>query len=287
MNNIMKELFILPLVVMLFILSDSIYTVRQAQYGVVFQFGEAIKTITSPGLNFKLPIIQQIKYFDKRILSVEVEAKELTASDGKRVIVDSFAKFKIEDPIEFYKKVTDYSGFSIRLNKILESSMRKVIGKLSLTSLLSKERSDIMKSIENLLNEEAGFFGVKVIDVRILRADLPTENALAIYKRMRAEREKEAKQIRAEGIEEAIKIRSTADKESQIILAEAYMQSQALKAEGDAEAARIYNLVYSKDPGFYKFYKSLETYKNTLGANDTKFIISSESQLLQYLNINK
>ncbi len=283
----MRNLIIPVILVVLFIFTDGLYVLNQAQYAIVFQFGEAIRTVDEPGLKIKLPILQHVKYFDKRILAVEVDAKELIAVDGKRVIVDAFARFKIENPIEFYKKVIDYTGFSIRLNKILESSMRKVIGRISLTSLLSKKRTDVMKQIEDLLNEEAGFFGVKVVDVRILRADLPKENSAAIYKRMQAERNKEAKQIRAEGIEEAMKIRSTADKEGQILLAQAYMESQALKAQGDSEAAQIYNAAYARDPEFYKFYKSLDTYKNILNKEDTRYIISAESQLLQYLNIKK
>jgi len=271
----------------LFIIIDGLYIIKEPQYGVVFQFGEAVKTVSTPGLKVKIPVIQQVKYFDKRILSVEVEAKELTASDGKRVIVDAFARFKIVDPVEFYKKVMDYAGFNLRLNKILESSMRKVIGKISLSSLLSSERGNLMKQIEGLLNEEAAFFGVKIVDVRILRADLPKENSAAIYKRMQTEREKEAKQIRAEGLEEAQVIKAKANKESQIIIAEAYTQSQRTKSEGDELAAKIYNTSYSKDPDFYRFYKSLDTYRKTLKKDDTNFILSADSELFQYLNLRK
>jgi membrane protease subunit HflC len=287
MNYNVKIASVLLGVLALFTIADGLYMIKETQYGVVFQFGEAVKTVDTPGLKIKIPMIQQVRYFDKRILSVEVEAKELTASDGKRVIVDAFARFKIVDPVEFYKKVMDYAGFNLRLNKILESSMRKVIGKISLSSLLSSERINLMKQIEGLLNEEAAFFGVKMVDVRILRADLPKENSAAIYKRMQTEREKEAKQIRAEGLEEALGIKAKADKESQIIMAEAYMQSQSIKSEGDEKAAKIYNTSYSKDPDFYKFYKSLDTYKKTLKKEDTNFILSADSEIFQYLNLKK
>jgi len=164
--------------------------VNQVQHGVLFQFGEAVKVDRDPGLKFKIPFIQKIEYFDKRILSVEAEAKELTASDGKRVIVDAFARFQIIDPVKFYKTVHDYYGFRLRLNKILESSMRKVIGRVSLSSLLTKARNDAMAEIKSLVNEESDLFGVVVIDVRILRADLPKENGAAIYSRMQTDREK-------------------------------------------------------------------------------------------------
>lgn len=259
----MKTIYYISFVALGLFLSvvSALFTVDQRHSAVVFQFGEAVRTIESPGLNIKIPFIQNVELFDKRILNVEAEAKELTASDGKRVIVDAFAKFRIVDPVMFYKTVHNYQGVKIRLNKNLESSMRKVIGRLPLTSLLTNERSGIMSNILNQVNQEARNFGLDVIDVRILRADLPKENSAAIYRRMQTAREKEATQIRAEGQEEGARIRSKADKESKILLAEAYMQSQIIKGEGDRESAKIHNLAYSVDPEFYKFYRSLEVYK--------------------------
>ncbi|MDD9337431.1 MAG: protease modulator HflC [Rickettsiaceae bacterium] len=285
----MKTIYYISFVVFGLLLSvtSALFTVDQRQSAVVFQFGEAMRTIESPGLNIKIPFIQNVEFFDKRILNVEAEAKELTASDGKRVIVDAFAKFRIVDPVMFYKTVHNYQGVKIRLNKNLESSMRKVIGRLPLTSLLTSARSDIMSNILNQVNEEAKNFGLDVIDVRILRADLPKENSAAIYRRMQTAREKEATQIRAEGQEEGARIRSRADKESKILLAEAYMQSQIIKGDGDMEAAKIYNLAYSVDPEFYKFYRSLEVYKNTLKKDDTSFVLSPEAELFKYLNLGK
>ena len=278
---------ILALIVGIFLASGSLFFLYQRQSAVVFQFGEAVRTIESPGLNMKIPFIQNVEFFDKRILHVEAEAKELTASDGKRVIVDAFAKFKIDNPIMFYKTVYNYQGVRIRLNKILESSMRKVIGRVPLTTLLTGERSNVMLNIRDQVNEEARNFGINVIDVRILRADLPKENSAAIYRRMQTEREKEAKQIRAEGQEEAARIRSKADKESKILLAEAYMQAQITKGEGDAEAAKIHNLAYAADPEFYRFYRSLSVYRNVLKKEDTSFVLSPDSDFFKYLNLNK
>lgn len=272
---------------LLILASSSLFKVDQYNSAVVFQFGEAMKTIETPGLHAKLPFIQNVEFFDNRILHVEADTKELTASDGKRVIVDAFAKFRITNPVMFYKTVHNYLGVKIRLNKNLESSMRKVIGRVPLTSLLTSERSNIMLSILNQVNEEARNFGIDVIDVRILRADLPKENSAAIYRRMQTAREKEATQIRAEGQEEAARIRSRADKESKILLAEAYKQAQIIKGEGDADASRIYNIAYSVDPEFYRFYRSLEVYKNTLKREDTSFVLSPEGELFKYLNLGK
>lgn len=271
----------------LFVIGSSLFAVDQRQSAVVFQFGEAMRTIEQPGLNIKIPFIQNVEFFDKRILHVEAEAKELTASDGKRIIVDAFAKFIISDPITFYKTVHNYQGVRLRLNKILESSMRKVIGRVPLTTLLTGERANVMLHISDQVNEEARNFGINVIDVRILRADLPKENSAAIYRRMQTEREKEAKQIRAEGQEEAARIRSRADKESKILLAEAYMQAQIMKGEGDSEAAKIFNKAYSQDTEFYKFYKSLSVYKNALKKDDTSFVLSPEADFFKYLNLGK
>lgn len=275
------------LVVLLILLSASLFTIDQRQYAVIFQFGEAMRVIDKPGLNIKVPFIQNVEYFDKRILSVEAEAKEVTASDGKRVIVDAFAKFKITDPVMFYKTVYNSQGLRLRVGKIVESSMRKVIGRVPLTTLLSAERNAVMVEIRDLVNQGAKDFGIDVIDVRILRADLPKENSAAIYSRMQTEREKEAKQIRAEGQEEAARVMAKADKESQILLAEAYSTAQITKGEGDGEASRIYNESYSRDPEFYKFYQSLAVYKKTLVKEDTSFVLSPSSDLLKFLNMGK
>ena len=268
-------------------IAGSLFSVDQRQVAVVFQFGEAMRTVDAPGLNIKIPFIQNVEFFDKRILHVEAEAKELTAVDGKRLIVDAFTKFTITDPVKFYKTVHDFQGVRIRLNKILESSMRQVIGKVPLTALLTGERSNVMHNIRDIVIQEAKTFGLNVLDVRILRADLPKENSAAIYQRMQTAREKEAKQIRAEGQEEAARIRSKADKESKILVAESYMQSQIIKGDGDAIAAKIYNLAYFEDPEFYKFYRSMTVYRNVLKKDDTSFVLSPSSEFFKYLNLSK
>lgn len=269
------------------LVASSFFTVDQRETGIIFQFGEAVRIIEKPGLNIKIPFIQNVQFLDKRILNVSAEEKELTASDEKRVIVDAFAKYRIINPVKFIKTVHNYSGANLRLNKILESAMRSIIGKVPLNTLLTEQRSNLMLQIRDLVHMEAKTFGIEVIDVRILKSDLPTENSEAIYLRMQTERHKEAKQIRAEGAEEAARIKSRADKESQIILANAYMSAQKLKGLGDSEAARIYNLAYSKDPEFYKFYRSLVAYKSSLAKDNTQFILSPKVEFFKYLQIGK
>lgn len=265
----------------------SVFTVDQREIGIVFQFGEAVRVIEKPGLNIKIPFIQNVQFLDKRILDVVAEEKELTASDEKRVIVDAFAKYKIIDPIKFIKTVNNYSGINLRLNKILESAMRSIIGKYPLSTLLTDKRSDLMYQIRDLVYQETQAFGIKLIDVRILKSDLPKENSEAIYSRMQTERYKEAKQIRAEGAEESARIKASADKQSKIILAKAYMDSEKIKGLGDNEAAKIYNASYSKDPEFYKFYRSLIAYKGSLAKDNTQFILSPNSDFFKYLQIGK
>ena len=271
----------------LIILSGSLFSVDQRQNGVVFQFGEAVRVIETPGLNIKIPFIQNVQFFDKIVLDVKAEAKELTASDEKRVIVDAFAKFRIVNTVQFIKTVHNYQGAQLRLNRILESAMRTVIGKFPLNTLLTDKRANLMLQIRDLTYSEAKNFGVEVIDVRILKADLPPENSTAIYMRMQTDREKEANQIRAEGNEEAARIRSKADKESKIILANAYMDAQKAKGLGDAESARLYNQAYSKDPEFFKFYASLNAYKTSLTKENTQFVLSPDSEFFKYLKLGK
>lgn len=288
LNNLRTPMFLVSTALAIVItLLFSLFIVRQNEYCVVFQFGEAVRVIDKPGLKIKIPFIQDLQYFDQRLLYVNVEDKELTASDGKRIIVNAFVRFKIVDPVLYVKTLANSQNSYIRMNKIMESSMRKVIGKSPLISLLSTERSNIMVEIATLVDQEAKNFGIDVKDVRILRADLPKENSLAIYQRMQTEREREAKKIRAEGREESARIRSEADKQVRIVLAEASMQAQIIKGEGDGDAAEIYNKAYSKDAEFYKFYKKLDVYKNVLTKDDTNFILSPDSEFLKMLNLSK
>lgn len=284
-----NKLYYLIFVVLgcILLLLGSVFIVEQTQKAVVFQFGEAVRVVENPGLKFKIPFVQNVRFFDNRILDVSAEAKELTASDGKRIIVDSYARYRISDPVKYFKTVQSSQGANLRLNKILESSMRKVIGKVSLSTLLTEERTNLMLLIKEHVDSEAKSFGIDIIDARIKRSDLPPENSEAIYRRMQTEREKMAKQIRAEGQEEGALIRSRADKEGKIIVADAYREAEKLKGQGDGEAAKIYNLAYSKDADFYQFYRSLASYRKSLGKDNTSFVVSPKAEYFKYLKIGK
>ena len=281
------HLILLAGIAAIIIIAGSLFTVDQRQTGIVFQFGEAIRIIENPGLNIKIPLIQNVQFLDKRILNVSAEEKELTASDEKRVIVDAFAKYKIVNPLKFVQTVHNYAGANLRLNKTLESAMRTIIGKYPLSTLLTDQRASLMYQIRDLVSGETQSFGIELIDVRILKADLPKENSMAIHSRMQTERNKEAKQIRAEGAEESARIRARADKKNKVILAEAYMEAQKIKGLGDNEAARIYNAAYSKDPEFYKFYRSLVAYKASLAKENTQFVLSPNAEFFKYLQMGK
>lgn len=269
------------------LLITSAYTVNQTQYAIIFQFGEAVGVVEKPGLKFKIPFIQSIQYFDNRLLNVNVEDKEFTAADKKRLIVNAFAKFKIIDPVLFVTTLVNYEGSNTKINNSMVASMRQIIGRTPLNALLSTERSNIMAEIHSLVNKEMEAFGIDIIDVRILRADLPKQNSEAIYQRMQTEMEREAMKIRAEGKEEAVRITSDADKQSKILIAEAYMQSEILKGEGDKAAAKIYNDSFAKDQEFYKFYRNILAYQNTLNKKDTNFLLSPDSEFFKLLRLNK
>jgi membrane protease subunit HflC len=203
------------------------------------------------------------------------------------LIVNAFAKFKIIDPVLFVTTVMNYDGSNTKINNSMVSAMRQVIGTIPLNALLSTQRADIMSEIHSLVNKEVKSFGIDVVDVRILRADLPKQNSEAIYQRMQTEMEREAMKIRAEGREEAAGIIAGANKQQQIILADAYKQSEFLKGEGDRSAAQIYNKAFSSDQEFYKFYRNILSYQNTLNAKDTNFVLSADSEFFKLLKLNK
>lgn len=285
MNKFSILLSIIAISVILFF--ASVYTVGQTQYAIIFQFGEAVGVVDKPGLKFKIPFIQSIQYFDNRLLNVNVEDKEFTAADKKRLIVNALAKFKITDPVLFVTTVMNYDGSNTKINNSMVSAMRQVIGTIPLNALLSTQRADIMSEIHSLVNKEVKSFGIDVVDVRILRADLPKQNSEAIYQRMQTEMEREAMKIRAEGREEAAGIIAGANKQQQIILADAYRQSEFLKGEGDRSAAQIYNKAFSSDQEFYKFYRNILSYQNTLNDKDTNFVLSADSEFFKLLKLNK
>lgn len=266
---------------------NGLFTMNEKQQGLVLQFGEPKRVVQDSGLNFKIPLIQNVVRYDKRILEYDLPIEEVIAVDKKRMLIDSFTRFKITDPLEFYKTVGSESNVRNRLNSNVISSLRRVVGTVTLDELLSEERSDIMKRIRDEVNSEASRFGIEIVDVRIRRADLPEANSEAIYERMMSERVREAKEFRAKGSEIAQKIRAEADKEKTVILAEATRKSEILRGEGESKAILIYANAFEKDSDFYSFYRSMQAYGKVLGEDGTTMILSPDSEFLEFFNDSK
>ena len=266
----------------------SIFIVKEVNQAIVLQFGDPKKIISKPGLNFKLPFIQNVVFLDKRILNLDAPPEEVIASDQKRLIVDAFARFQIVDPLKFYISVGNERVARSRLSTIINSRIRSVLGTQRLQTLLSEDRTKQMSLIQEGVNNEAEKFGIKIIDVRIKRADLPQANSDAIFARMQTERNREAKEFRAKGAEMAITITSTADKEVTVILAEAQKKSEIMKGEGDGKRNKIFADAFGQDPEFFAFYRAMQAYETALIGGETSLVLSSDSEFFNFFgNINK
>ena len=275
--------FILPLIFVIgLVVYLSLFTVKEINQAIVLQFGDPKKIITTAGLQFKIPFIQNVVFLDRRILSLDPPPEEVIASDQKRLIVDAYARFKIVDPLKFYISVGDERVARSRLATIINSRIRSVLGKQSLATLLSEERSVQMSIIQEGVNVEAEKFGITIIDVRIKRADLPQANSEAIYKRMQTEREREAKEFRARGAEMAVTITSTADRKVTVILANAQKQSEIMKGEGDGIRNKIFADAFGQDPEFFSFYRAMQAYETALIGGDTTLILSPDSDFFKF-----
>lgn len=284
MNNDKFLKYAIVTTLVLLFLSGTIFVVDQRQQALVVQFGEVVRSINKPGINLKLPLIQDVIFFDKRILDLGIEDQEVIASDQKRLIINAFAKYKISDPLKFYTTVRTKAIAESKLISILDSSLRQIIGEVPLVDLLSADRVKIMSKIKDQLSKETEIFGIKIVDVRIVRGDLPKENSDAIFTRMQTAREKEAKEIRATGAEEAQKIKAEADRQKTVILAQANKESNIIRGTGEGEAAKISNKAFGKDPEFYDFYRTMQAYTNSLKPEKTSVVISPDSEFFKYFN---
>ena len=260
----------------------SVFIIKEVNQAIVLQFGDPKRIIVEPGLNFKIPFIQNVVYLDKRILNLDTPPEEVIASDQKRLIVDAFARFKIVDPLQFYVSVGDERVARSRLSTIINSRIRNVLGQEELQTLLSQDRSKQMSLIKEGVNNEAKNFGITIVDVRIKRADLPQANSDAIYRRMQTEREREAKEFRAKGAEMAVTITSTADKEVTVILAESQKQSEIMKGEGDGLRNKIFADAFGQDPEFFAFYRAMQAYEKALIGGETSLILSPDSEFFKF-----
>jgi membrane protease subunit HflC len=260
----------------------STYTVNVMQQALILQLGAYVRTVSEPGLHFKIPFIQDVIYMDKRVLALELPPQEVIASDERRLVVDAFVRFRIEDPLEFYKTVqADERTARARISTTVVSNMRRVLGNETFTTLLTGERSGLMNRIRDLVGKDVARLGVKIVDVRLKRADLPTEISQAIYERMQKEYNEQAAGRRASGQEESQRIRAEADRDKAVILAEANRQSQVLRGEGDAEALDIFADAFGRDVSFFEFYRSMQAYQKSVGKDDT-LVLSPDSEFFKY-----
>lgn len=260
----------------------SAFTVSMTQQAIVLQFGDPRQVITEPGLHWKLPVIQNVIYIDKRILNLDSPAEEVIAKDRKRLVVDAFARYRIVDSLRFYQSVGDPRNANNRLRPNFISSLRNVVGDHTLEELVRDNRAGLMRDIQTAFNAAALQFGIEVVDVRIRRADLPEQNSMAIYQRMQTEREREAAEIRAQGNEEAQRIRARADRESTVIIAEAERDGQLARGEGDAMRNNIYADAFSRDAEFFAFYRSMQAYRESMKGENTTMIVTPDSEFFRY-----
>lgn len=282
MNDKSKVFLTVVAIIVFLIVGNSVYVVNQAEQAIVLQFGEPMRVVTEPGLKFKTPFIQNVVFYDKRLLNLDPPAQEIVLNDKKRLDVDSFTRYKIIDPLKFYKTVRTEAQARSKLEEIVNSSVRKILGRITLQELLSQKRNQIMRDISSAVKTDAEQIGVSVADVRIRRADLPIEVLQAINARMKSEREREAKEFRAQGQQQSQQIKAQAEKERTIIIAEAEKQAQITRGNGDKEAIEIWNNAANVDPAFYTYYRSLEAYRKSLGDGNTSLVLSPTSEFFEY-----
>ena len=271
----------------LFLLSLSVFTVHQVEQVLIVQLGKPIRPITEPGLHLKVPLIQDVYSFEKRLLIFNEDPQEILSADKKNLKVDNYARWRIVDPLRFFQRVRNEDGAMSRLSDIIYSNIREVLGQYTMMEIVAGSRSDLMTRIRDQASLQAAQYGIEIVDVRIQRTDLPPENSKAVFRRMQTERERQAKTYRAQGEEEAVKIRSQAAREREVLLAEAYKKSQELRGQGDADSARIYADAYRQDPKFFAFTRSMEAYgkvfikETTVVLNPTGFFHYLQGEMLQ------
>ncbi len=274
---------IVLLVAGIFAAFNSAFTVNQTQQALVLQLGEPKRTIQEPGLSFKMPFIQDVTYYEKRVLSlIPQDAQEVILSDQKRLMVDAYARYQISDPLLFYQTVRNELGARGRLEAIIDSSVRRALGNETLASILTGQRNDITRSIGDEVNESVSSLGIQIIDVRLRRADYPEATSQNIFNRMKSERTREAKEFRATGEEEAQKIRSAAEKIRTVIISEAQRTAQETRGSGDSEAIRIYAKSFGQDSEFFAFYRLMEAYRKSFNEKDTSMVLSPDSAFFRF-----
>jgi membrane protease subunit HflC len=270
------------IVVALIVAYGALFTVYQTRQALVVRLGQPVRIVTDPGLHSKIPLIDSVINIDKRILDLENPAQEVIASDQKRLVVDAFARYRINEPLKFYQTVGTVDGANLQLSILLNSALRRVLGEATLTQVVRDQREHLMTLVREQLGAEARSFGIDVVDVRIRRADLPEQNSQAVYQRMQTERQQEAAQIRAQGTQRAQEIRARADRDVTVLLADAQSKGEQTRGEGDAERNRIFAEAYGRDPDFFSFYRSMQAYEAGLRSNDTRMLLKPDSDFFRY-----
>src|SRR5262245_21745029 len=260
----------------------ALFVVHVNEQAIVLEFGKPVRIINEPGLFWKIPVVQTVEYYDKRILDLDTAPQEVTASDQKRIVVDTFARYRIVNPLLFYQTVREERNVRSRLGPITEAALRRVLGSATFQEVVRDNREGLMKRIAQQVNEEGKEFGLEVVDVRIKRADLPEQNSKNVYDRMRAERQREAAEFRAEGVGAANRIRANADREVTIIKADAMRDGERTRGEGDAERNRIFAEAFGRDPDFFGFYRSMQAYEQGIKSSDTRMLLAPDGEFFKY-----
>lgn len=281
MNRIVMLILGVGVIVVGLVAFNTLFTVHQTQQALVLQFGEPIRVVTEPGLHYMVPFMQNVQFYEKRVLNLDPPVERIILTDQKRILVDAFARYRINDSLRFFQTVRTENGVRLRLGPIINASLRGVLGNVTLVSVLSEERTAILESIRNSVNAEAQRFGIELVDVRIRRADLPNEVSEQVYARMKSEREREAAEFRAQGFEQSERIKATADRESTVIRAEAKREAEILSGQGEGERTRMLNVAYGTDPGFFNFYRSMRAYEAALGEG-TYMVLSPDSEFFNF-----
>lgn len=282
MRNSLGLVLAILVAVVLIGLFSALFSVYQTQQALVLRLGDPLAPVTTPGLHWKVPFIDSVVYLDNRILDLENPSQEVIASDQKRLVVDAFARYRITNPLRFYQSVGTVQGANSRLATVLNSSLRRVLGENTFTTLVRDQREALMRQIGEQVNREASNFGITVVDVRIRRADLPEANSQAVYQRMQTERQREAAEIRAQGNEAAQRLRARAEREATIVVAEASSKGEQVRGEGDAERNNIFADAFQRDPEFFSFYRSMQAYEASMKSSDTRMLLAPDSNFFRY-----
>jgi modulator of FtsH protease HflC len=280
--NFLSGALLVLLLALLIVGYGSLFTINQTQQGLVVRLGKVVDAPTEPGLHVKYPIIDSVIYIDKRILDLENSSQEIIAADQKRLVVDAFARYRIHDPLKFYQTVGSIDAANSRLSTLLNADLRRVLGEATLTHIVRDEREALMARVRDQLDQQAQEFGIRVVDVRIRRADLPDQNSQFVYTRMQTERQREAAEFRGQGSQRAQEIRARADRDVTVLLAEAFSKAEQTRGEGDAERNKIFADAFSKDPEFFAFYRSMQAYEAGLKHGDTRMILKPDSDFFRY-----